>query len=59
MRNIVHTSWAKYRDVPHQVLYVSPLGKPGFLGSSARKESTAMQEIQFQFLGQEDPLEKG
>ena len=40
MRNIVHTSWAKYRDVPHQVLYVSPLGKPGFLGSSARKEST-------------------
>ena len=40
MRNIVHTSWAKYRDVPQQVFYVSPLGKPGFLRSSARKEST-------------------
>ena len=31
----------------------------GFLGSSAGKESAAMQDTLLQFLGQEDPLEKG
>ena len=31
----------------------------GFPHSSVGKESTAMQETQVQFLGWEDPLEKG
>ena len=34
-------------------------GLVGFLGGSAVKNLSAMQEIQFQYLGQEDPLEKG
>ena len=31
----------------------------GCLGSSDGKASTSMQEIQVQYLGQEDPMEKG
>ena len=31
----------------------------GFPGDSADKESTCMQETPVQFLGWEDPLEKG
>ena len=31
----------------------------GFLGSSANKESPAMQETPVRLLGQEDPLEQG
>ena len=33
MKNIVHISCARYRDVRQQVLYVSSLAKPGFLGN--------------------------
>ena len=34
-------------------------GLVGFLGGSVVKNLSAMQEIQFRYLGQEDPLEKG
>ena len=34
-------------------------GLIGFLGGSVLKNLSVMQEIQFRYLGQEDPLEKG
>ena len=40
-------------------MYVYTRIHMGFPHSSVGKESTAMQETQVQFLGWEDPLEKG